>query len=84
MNNKYKIYPGGFMIIYNNPLLDEYVKKIGDLTLGNIDKKKAKDVIKTLEKSLINGKTFYENAPDYIRKSMEEYEEDIEKGIFID
>lgn len=84
INNKYKTYPGGFMIIYNNPLLDEYIKKIEDLTLGNIDEKNEKDVIKTLKKSLTNGKTFYENAPDYIRKSMEEYEEDIEKGIFID
>ena len=51
INNKYKTYPGGLMIIYNNPLLDEYIKKIGDLTLGKIDEKKEKDVIKTLKKS---------------------------------
>lgn len=63
------------MIGYDSNFLSEYIKKIGKLVLGNIDDKNKKDVEETLKKSLINGKTFYENAPEYIRKEMEGYKE---------
>lgn len=81
---RYTTYTGGLMIGYDSNFLSEYIKKIGKLVLGNIDDRNKKDVEETLKKSLINGKTFYENAPEYIRKEMEEYEENLEKGIFID
>lgn len=81
---RYTTYTGGLMIGYNSNFLSEYIKKIGKLLLGNIDDKNKKDVEETLKKSLINGKTFYENASEYIRKEMEEYEENLEKGIFVD
>lgn len=81
---RYTTYTGGLMIGYDSNFLREYIKKIGKLLLGNIDDINKKDVEETLKKSLINGKTFYENAPGYIRKEMEEYEENLEKGIFVD
>lgn len=65
---RYTTYTGGLMIGYDSNFLSEYIKKIGKLVLGNIDDRNKKDVEETLKKSLINGKTFYENAPEYIRK----------------
>lgn len=65
---RYTTYTGGLMIGYDSNFLSEYIKKIGKLVLGDIDDRNKKDVEETLKKSLINGKTFYENAPEYIRK----------------
>ena len=44
---RYTTYTGGLMIRYDSNFLNEYIKKIGNLLLGNIDSRNQKDVEET-------------------------------------
>lgn len=74
-------YGAGYGKLYSNELIDEYNKKIGELEIAEPFNATEEEVIKTLEKSLENGKTFYENASKNIKKDMEIYEKELEEGI---
>ena len=74
-------YGAGYGKLYFNELTDEYNKKIGELEIVEPFNTTEEEVIKILEKSLENGKTFYENASKDIKRDMEKYEKELEEGI---
>ena len=81
---KYNHYGPGFGTTLNNDLLKAYHEKIDSkLEIFDFDMtaKQRKDIEDTLQKSLKNGKTFYSNAPEYIRESMREYERLMKEGV---
>lgn len=81
---KYNHYGGGRGLTFEHPLLTEYQQKI-DSTFSIIDNyfsdKELKDIEKTLKLSLENGKDFYTNAPDYMKKQMEECLQLLQGGV---
>ena len=78
---KYLIFGSVYGVLYKNPLYDEYKRKIQeDLELSEPFENED-DVIETLKLSLENGKTFYENAKPYMKKQMEDIENNIENGV---
>ena len=77
---KYNYLGGGFGFNYEHPKLEEYKKKIDSNLVIELpySEKYLEDVLKTIERSLENWKDFYTNAPNYIKRKMEEMAEILE------
>lgn len=77
---KYDYLGGGFGFNYEHPKLEEYKKKIDPNLVIELpySEKYLEDVLETIERSLENGKDFYTNAPNHIKRKMEEIAEILE------
>ena len=81
---KYNHYGPGYGPLMEDPLIEEYRKRIDsqfEITESLITLEERKDIEQTLEKSLDNGKSFYSNAPEYIRRRMREYQKMVEEDV---
>ncbi|MEG1501988.1 MAG: hypothetical protein RR203_02605 [Synergistaceae bacterium] len=81
---KYQHFGDGYGCGYESENFSKYREKIDKnltITWGYFDKKTETDIEQTLHKSLENGVDFYNNAPDYIKKDMEEYKRLVERGV---
>lgn len=77
---KYNYLGGGFGFNYEHPKLEEYRKKIDPNLVIELpySDKYLDDVLETIDKSLENGKDFYTNAPNHIKRKMEDIAEMLE------
>lgn len=76
-----KYYGEGFGRLYTSDLLEEYIDRIEDLNILEPFDASEKEIESILERSLRNGKTFYENAPENIREDMRLYEKRLREGV---
>lgn len=78
----YNHYGPGFGVKFNHPLYEHYRKEIqSDLTIVLDGTENEELILKILKESLENKKTFYENAPEKIKKSMREYKKLTDQGV---
>lgn len=78
----YNHYGAGFGVKFNHPLYEQYRKEIqSDLTIVLDGTENEELILKILKESLENKKTFYENAPEKIKKSMKEYKKLTDQGV---
>lgn len=73
---------------FDHPIFIKYAQKFNILDdfdepvfyVISQDEKLCVDAVEAARKSLQNGKTFFENAPEYIQKQMIEEQENLERG----
>lgn len=84
MKKKYVVYGLNFFAPkFNSEIYNKYLNKIdSDLEIfkSNYSEKELNDIYETLQKSLENGQDFYTNSKPYMKKRMEDYVKELEKG----
>ena len=81
---KYNHYGPGYGPLLDSHLLREYQDKIDanfEICDFDMSDQERRDIHNTLQQSLRNGRTFYSNAPEYIRHRMREYEARLREGV---